>query len=128
MLQGTKKFIDENSIETRDRFYQRQNLQSICQQLMSYEVSRNASSSFNFTLPSSNSSSSSYLLNELLYHRTRFASRNEFEIISSEHRKFVKFYHVNTKVLKALCIKGKTSGFSVMSNVYKKNLHVVLTC
>lgn len=126
MLQGIDESFSKNFTKLRDRHNQRENLKriGICRDLELNETSRNFSSTFNFTLLQSNFSYQ--MVNDLLYHRLRFGSRDEFEKISNEHSRNEKVFHVNTKVLKALCIKGKTSlNFCQLSlqrcqNVYEK--------
>lgn len=117
VLQGKERAIidKENSLESRDRQHQKEYLRQIgiCELLNKFRdlnSSRNSStsltSSFEYKLLPSNATNSLYWLSIALFHRPRYESRKEFEEISSDQSK-EKVWHVNTKVLKALCNKGK---------------------
>lgn len=117
MLQGKERAIidKENSLESRDRQHQKEYLKQIgiCKLLNNFQdlnFSRNSStslaSSFEYELLPSNVTNSLYWLSIALFHRPRYERRKEFKKISSEQSN-EKVWHVNTKVLKALCIKGK---------------------
>lgn len=109
-----RSIIDkENSLKSRDRQHQREYLKQIgiCELINNLNSSKNSSTSlftsFDYKLFPSNATSLDYWFSIALYHRPRYAKREEFEEISSEQSKNEKVWHVNTKVLKALCIKGK---------------------
>lgn len=131
MLQGKERSINdkEYSLESRDRQHQREHLKriGICELLKDFQVlnfSRNSStlfsSSFDYKLLPSNATNSLYWLSIALFHRPRFEKHEEFEKMSSEDSKNEKVFHVNSKVIKALCIKGKTFLSSVLQFVFMK--------